>query len=51
MSNVARSSSSRVGNATHWPSMCAMRVEATGPLNGRPAICVDAEAALIAITS
>ena len=48
MSNVARSSSAWVGNATHWPSMSATRVAPIGPLNGRPEICVDADAALIA---
>ena len=40
-----------VGKPTHWPSMSATRVPPTGPLNGRPEICVDADAALIASTS
>ncbi len=51
MSKVARSSSLWVGKATHWPSMSATRVPPTGPLNGRPEIWVDADAALIASTS
>ena len=51
MSKVARSSSSRVGKATHWPSTCATRVAPIGPENGRPDSLVDIEAALIATTS
>src|SRR5205814_1797191 len=51
MSKVARSSSSWVGKATHWPSTCATRVAPTGPLNGRPDSWVDSDAALIATTS
>ena len=51
MSKVARSSSVCVGKATHWPSISATRVPPTGPLNGRPEIWVDADAALIASTS
>src|SRR4051794_1424446 len=51
MSKVARSSSSRVGKATHWPSTCATRVEPTGPLNGRPESLVDIEAPFMATTS
>ena len=51
MSKVARSSSECVGKATHWPSMRATRVPPTGPLNGRPEICVEADAALMASTS
>ena len=51
MSKVARASSSWVGNATHWPSTCAIRVAPIGPENGRPDSLVDSEAALIATTS
>ncbi|RAO50534.1 hypothetical protein PSN01_04508 [Micromonospora saelicesensis] len=51
MSKVARASSSRVGKATHWPSMWATRVAPIGPENGRPESLVDIEAALIATTS
>ena len=51
MSKTASSSWLCVGNATHWPSMRATRVAPIGPLNGRPASCVDIEAALIATTS
>ncbi len=51
MSKTAVSSCSCVGNATHWPSMSATRVAPIGPLNGSPAIWVDADAALIASTS
>ncbi len=51
MSNVARARSSYRGKATHWPSMSAMRTPATGPENGRPEICVEIDAALIARTS
>ncbi len=51
MSKVARSSSVWVGKPTHWPSISATRVPPTGPLNGRPEIWVDADAALIASTS
>jgi hypothetical protein len=51
MSNTASSSCSTVGNATHWVPMRATRTPPTGPENGRPAIWVDAEAALIASTS
>ena len=51
MSKVACSSWLWFGNATHWPSMRAMRVAPIGPLNGRPEIWVDADAALIASTS
>ncbi len=51
MSKVARSSSTCVGKPTHWPSIRATRVAPTGPSKGRPEICVDADAALIATTS
>ena len=51
MSKTARSRSSWVGNATHWSSMSATRVAPIGPLNGRPEIWVDSDAALIAMTS
>ncbi len=57
MSNTAFSSCSTVGKATHWPAllssdvMSATRTPPTGPENGSPAICVDADAALIATTS
>ncbi len=51
MSNTERSNSECVGNATHCPSISAIRVPATGPENGRPASWVDADAALIASTS
>jgi hypothetical protein len=51
MSNVARSSSSWLGNATHWSSISATRVAPIGPLNGSPASWVDSDAALIATTS
>ncbi len=57
MSKTALSSCSTVGNATHWPFLfsseviSATRTPPTGPENGRPAICVDADAALIATTS
>ena len=51
MSNTAFSSWLCVGKPTHWPSIRATRVAPTGPVNGRPEICVDAEAALIASTS
>ncbi|SLJ16149.1 Uncharacterised protein [Mycobacteroides abscessus subsp. abscessus] len=60
MSNTAPSSCSTVGNATHWPppaefapwsGIRATRTPPTGPENGRPAIWVDAEAALMATTS
>ncbi len=51
MSKVARSSSVCVGKPTHCPSMSATRVPPTGPENGRPEICVEADAALIARTS
>ena len=60
MSKTALSSCSTVGNATHWPPpavpafgswMSATRTPPTGPENGRPAICVEADAALMATTS
>ncbi|SKW16291.1 Uncharacterised protein [Mycobacteroides abscessus subsp. massiliense] len=51
MSNTAVSSCSIVGNATHWPSIRATRTPPTGPVKGSPAICVDADAALMASTS
>ncbi len=51
MSKVACSSWLWLGNATHWPSMRATRVPPTGPENGRPESCVEADAALIASTS
>ncbi len=51
MLKTARSRSEYFGNATHWPSISATRTPATGPENGRPEICVDADAALIASTS
>ena len=51
MSKVARSSSVCVGKPTHWPSISATRVAPIGPLNGRPEIWVEADAALIASTS
>jgi len=51
MSKVAPCSCSWVGKATHWPSMSATRVAPIGPLKGRPASCVDRDAALIATTS
>ena len=51
MSNVARSISSWVGKAIQVPSMSATRVAPIGPEKGRPAIWVDALAALMATTS
>ena len=51
MSNTAFSSCSTVGNATQVPSISATRTPPTGPENGIPEICVDADAALIASTS
>jgi hypothetical protein len=51
MSNTACSSCDCFGNATHWPSIRAMRTPPIGPENGRPPICVDALAALIASVS
>ncbi len=51
MSNVERSMSEKLGNATHWPSMRLTRVAPIGPENGRPEIWVDALAALMARTS
>ena len=51
MSKTASSSSVWVGKATHWPSIRATRTPPIGPENGRPASCVDSEAALIATTS
>ncbi len=51
MSKTASSSSVCVGNATHWPLISATRMPPIGPEKGRPASCVDAEAALIATTS
>ncbi len=51
MSKTASSSSVCVGKATHWPRISATRTPPIGPEKGRPASCVDAEAALIATTS
>ncbi len=51
MSKTERSASEKFGKATHWPSMSATRTPPIGPEKGRPEICVDAEAALIASTS
>ncbi len=51
MSKTASSSSVWVGKATHWPLMSATRVAPIGPEKGRPASCVEQEAALIATTS
>ena len=51
MSNTAFSTCEWFGNATHWPSMRATRTPPIGPENGRPASCVDIDAALIAMTS
>jgi len=51
MSKTAFASSGWVGKATHWPSIKATRTPPIGPENGRPASCVEAEAALIATTS
>ena len=51
MSKVDRSLSEKLGKATHWPSMSETRVAPIGPLKGRPEICVEALAALIASTS
>ena len=51
MSKTASSSWLCVGNATHWPLISATRTPPIGPENGKPASCVDIDAALIAITS
>lgn len=51
MLKVAFASCDQVGNATHWSSIRATRTPPTGPENGRPAIWVDADAALMASTS
>ncbi len=51
MSKTASSSSVCVGNATHWPLTRATRTPPMGPENGRPASCVEQEAALMATTS
>jgi hypothetical protein len=56
-SKTASSTCAAVGNATHWsacspwPGMSARRTPAMGPENGRPEICVDSDAALIASAS
>ena len=56
-SKTASSSCETVGNAIHWsalspwPGMSARRTPAIGPENGRPEICVDSDAALIASAS
>ena len=47
-SNVASSTSWKVGLTDHWPSIRAMRTEATGPSNGRPARQVATDAAFMA---
>src|SRR3984957_20056726 len=47
MSKVASSSCGWVGNATHWSLISATRTPPIGPANGRPASCVDLDAALI----
>ena len=51
MSKVERSMSEKFGKATHWPSMSETRTPPIGPENGRPEICVEALAALMASTS
>ena len=51
MSKVERSMSLKLGKATHWPSMSETRTAPIGPEKGRPEICVEADAALIARTS
>jgi hypothetical protein len=51
MSKTARSSSEWRGKPTHCPSIKATRTPPIGPENGRPAIWVDSEAALMATTS
>ena len=51
MSNTASASSVWVGKATQRSWISATRTPPMGPENGRPASCVEAEAALIATTS
>ena len=56
MLKTASSSCECFGKATHWPVPCSAGMSATrtppiGPENGRPASCVDMDAALIASTS
>ncbi|SKF65694.1 Uncharacterised protein [Mycobacteroides abscessus subsp. abscessus] len=51
MSKTESSDCSTVGKATHWPSIRAIRTPPMGPEKGRPASCVDMEAALMATTS
>ena len=51
MSKTERSMSEKFGKATHWPSMSETRTPPIGPENGRPEICVEALAALMASTS
>ncbi len=51
MSKVASSSCEWVGKPTHWPRIRATRTPPIGPENGRPASCVDIDAALMATTS
>ena len=51
MSNTAFSNCECLGNATHCPSMSAIRTAPIGPENGKPASWVDIDAALIASTS
>ena len=51
MSKTALATCEWLGNATHCPSIKATRTPPIGPEKGKPASCVDIEAALIAITS